>query len=243
MAITLDLKESDHLVIAFAGANGKMGDRDQNFFKSAGFEDVSTVHVNDPHKICTLAGVPPEYPNFHDLTHALEEIVDRHPHENLIVVGASGGGLPALLYGHILKADHAVIFSGYTCVDPDGILQGDDQLLATVKNRIEMHPQVIEEIKHFMDSRNLLKKWNGKTTYDLHVSRFNKIDLRRARQLRGFEGVNIHTHPYSEHGLISMLIRNGRIRECFEFPYKHRRTLNDSIRYLRMYLRKLKGRL
>ena len=131
------------------------------------------------------------------------------------LLGTSGGGHSALLYGHLLKADRAVAFSPYPYLSIKTARQMEDPgLFSMQKQAIRFH-RLPDKVKPYFDLKNVLARHNGKTRFDVHVSKFHEWDYKRALYLRGVPGVTIYGHPFEGHGVARMIAEAGRLQNCF----------------------------
>lgn len=231
MAVVEKLNGADTLVIAITGYALKLNLPVNEFMSKAGLEHASKIVINDESKLQTLNGLQPEYPTFESLVNYLTNIIQINKFKSVIVTGTSGGGHPALLLGHLLKANYVVVFSPYPYLSISEFKKQKDPALQSMSKVIEMFDSLPLDAKKHLDLGNVLKDWNGVTQYYIHVSRYHKWDCKRAKYLQGVPGVSINSHPFSTHAIAASLASEKFLNNCFKFPYKSPKT----IRY-RFYL-------
>lgn len=235
MAIQIDLQASDRLVIAATGYGNKLNLTIPDFFRFSNLESTSKIVISDPSKLKTLAGLPPDFETFDSVLEYLEGFVAKLNPREIIITGTSGGGHTALLLGHILRADKVVAFSPYPYLTRDEILKNNDPSLYSMSRLIDQFELLPENVRRYMNLRDVLKSWNGKTEYYVHVSRYNEWDYRRALYLNGLPSLRIVSHPYTEHAVASLLHKDRCLANCFLFPYNRKITVSYIFRYLLVY--------
>lgn len=238
MSIVTEQKKSDTLVIAATGLANKMGLLVPDFFREAGLADCSKIVIVDPSIRLTLGGLPPEYPSFFDIVDHLQQEISRLSPEKLITTGTSGGAHTALLLGHLLKADYVVSFAPYPYTSRKEFKRMEDPALRSMRRVIERLEVLPKEVHKFYDLKDVLSEWNRKTQYYVHISRDNEWDYRRAMWLEKMPGLSVIPHPFKMHSISSVLAHHGKLRECFEFPYKY--EINQISRWRHMsYMAKI----
>lgn len=215
MAILRDTRVSDTLVVAFTGFAGKLHLPVSQFFVESGLIGASKIAIYDRSHLKTLGGLAPHYASFEGFLAALKREIEQTPHERLMFVGTSGGGHSALLYAHLLKAQKAVVFSCYPYLSIAAAKRENNPELVTMKRLLHQFDQLPAAVKKYLDLRDVLEQWNGVTEYEVHVSKYNEWDNKRALYLEGMPHLRIHQHPYSAHGLVAELLRADTLKACF----------------------------
>jgi hypothetical protein len=210
------VETSSILVIGITNYGGGFGLPVRKFLIASGLDKHSTIIVSDPSRLKTLNGVSPEYETFFDFLKYLEEAVLRISPKQIILTGASGGGHTALLVGHLLKADYVVAFTPYPYLNIDEAIKKQDPALKTMWRILEKLDALPLEIKKYFDLKTVLSEWNKVTKYYVHVSRDHKWDFLRSMYLEDTPNLSIIAHPYSEHSVVSVLSKHGKLTECFE---------------------------
>ena len=210
------VETSPILVIGITNYGGGFGLPVRKFLIASGLNKHSTIIVSDPSRLKTLNGVSPECETFFDFLKYLEEAIHRISPKQIIVTGASGGGHTALLVGHLLKADYVVAFTPYPYLSIDEFRNRNDPALKSMWRILEQFNCLPPEIKKYFDLKDVLSEWNKVTKYYVHVSRDHKWDFLRSMYLEDTPNLSIIAHPYSEHSVVSVLSRHGKLTECYE---------------------------
>lgn len=227
MAIIKKLETSDTLVIAATGFSNKLDISPFDFFEKSSLSHTSKIIITDPSKRKTLGGLAPDYPSFfHFVEHLQKEIGQISP-KQLIVTGTSGGAHTALLLGHLLKANYVVAFAPYPYLSFREMEKRCDPALKSFYRVLRELDCLPNEVKTFLDLRDVLSNWNGITHYYVHVSQYHEWDYRRAKYLDDLPKLSIITHPFYSHAVASLLSRYNHLKKCFEFPYQRKSSSID----------------
>lgn len=216
MPINTELVENaDTLVIAATGFKNQFCLKIDKFFESSNLTTASKIIIIDPTRKKTLNGLHPEFKSFFDVVDYLQEKISFIQPKRLITTGVSGGGHTALLLGHLLKADHAVAFAPYPYLNIETARKMQDPVEKLIQKIMKEVNEIPDAVKKYLDLRPLLSTWNGKTKYDVHVSRNHEWDYYRATYLRGCPNVSIISHPFEEHGISKKLAHSNQLSQCF----------------------------
>jgi acetyl esterase/lipase len=176
---------------------------------------TSKIIVSDPTRRKTLYGLPPEFPCFFDVINYLQERISSLQPKKVITTGTSAGGHTALLLGHLLKVDKAVAFAPYPYLSLKEARKRQDPIKKSIRRFTQQLDEFPDAVKPYLDLRPHLSKWNGKTEYNIHVSRGREWDYRRANYLRGCPHVSIIDHPFDTHGVAKELAQLNQLSQCF----------------------------
>jgi len=241
MSVEESLRDREVLVIATPGIRGKLNLPVDRFFEAAGLDSLSRIIVLDPSKRMLLGGVSPEFDSFEALLEFLRRRIDEIAPRRLMTVGTSGGAHSALLLGHLLKADRSIAFGPYPYMSLKTNREREDPALDSLLRIAESMDRLPGSVKKYFDLADVLAEWNGHTVHHVHISRYNRQDRSRGRYLEGLPEVSIFLHPYRDHSVAGLLARDGRLADCFEFPYHHRelRPIRHSLEFGRSIVRRL----
>lgn len=217
-----DLKDSKTLVIDVKGFGSAASPI--QFLKDAGFKNASKIVIRDSSGLKTLGGLLPDFPKFNDLLEYLKGIIATHHHKRLYITGASGGGHPALLLGHLLQADKVVAFAPYPYLSLKVAEDKNDPAFVSFRKLLDKFDNLPNDVKPYLDLADVLVNWNGKTKYFVHVSRFHEMDYTRAQYLQGLPKVKIVDHPYETHVIASALKKDNAFKKCFRLPSRQKRA-------------------
>ncbi len=193
-------------VIAFKGFGGALNLSRFDFLAITGLLAYSRILLRDDTRTCYLAGLPP----FADDVAGIAALVQQHLRElapqKTIVIGPSGGSHAAILFGHLIGADYVHAFSPYVNLDPEWIGQfghpADSERFA---DSIERLADVPAASRQYYDLRSVLREWNGKTAYSIHVCAKSAPDVFRASLIDGLPGVSVHHHGCGSHRIVTWL--------------------------------------
>ena len=234
-----EIRESDVMVILILDFGHHVGMAVNDFFTHSGLHEASKIIICDASRRKTLGGIQPELPTFEHLVKHLRLILSRHPHKKVYVTGSSGGGHPAILLGHLLKADQVVAFCPYPYISKAKLLEMKDHARVSMGRVLEKIHDLPSEIHAYFDLGDVLADWNGVTEYHVHVSKFNIREYNRSSYLCGLPKMNVIAHPFNSHAVVLLLHKHFDLKDCFIFPYKKR----HKFKRIALYLKHRKERL
>jgi hypothetical protein len=214
MTVKIRIRDSKVLVIAFCGFNDRLMMPTWRFKQEAKLKDVSWITLSDPSRHLYLKGIGSELPTFAALLDELRSQIAQIEHTRLIMIGTSGGSHAAMLSAHLLKADEAVVFAPFPYLDIEiAKALGDRGVKAW--GRVGERIKEIPDVAQYLDLRNVLKDWNGKTEYKLH-SGTGEDDLKRAEYIADMPHVTLFKHAVERHSVASHLAEYGQLANCFD---------------------------
>lgn len=211
-------KDPSRLIIAFTGFHGGLNVPVFDFIGATGMMTASRILLRDPLQLLYLKGCRPDEPSFGKLLDRLRREIHSLGAQHVTCVGTSGGGYAAMLFGHLLGVDRVHAFAPTIAGSVTlSMLRGDwkqvKQRTAPLHFIFEMtHPGLWK----YLDLERLLKTWNGRTEFTVHVCRDHVLDMMRAERLRSTPHVRIEAHPCSTHQVAKHLVRSGKLLEVFE---------------------------
>ena len=193
-------------VIAFKGFGGALNLSRFEFLAITGLLSYSRILLRDDTRTCYLAGLPPFADDVDGIAALLQERLRELAPQKTIVIGPSGGSHAAMLFGHLIGADYVHAFSPYANLDPDWSTQfGDPSDKLRFADAIERLRDVPDASRKYYDLRNVLRDWNGKTAYNIHVCAQSAPDVYRASLIDGLPGVSVHRHGCGSHRIVTWL--------------------------------------
>lgn len=200
------------LAVAFTGFAGKLSLPTFDFLRSIAILNYNRILLRDNSKTCYLSGIPPVAQDVDALIALLRQTIDQLGPKRTLFIGSSGGSHAAILFGHLLKADFVHAFSPHTNVDPAHWRASESkEEVAKQVEALARLDRVPEPARAYFDLREVLRGWNGKTHYNLHVCTHSPPDLTRAVRLDGLPGVTIHRHECNHHRVVVWLARQDRL--------------------------------
>lgn len=210
---------SDVLVIVLTGFRNWLVASNFDFDDATAQLGCSRILLRDATQRCFLGGVESLAPGVAGLVDRLRTEQARLAPARTMVLGNSGGGFSALLFGHLLGADWVHAFAPYTNLHPDYLDQfkklpgGAENLAAKLR---KIGPSVLP----FCDLGEALKEWNGRTIYNLHVCNRSELGLDQTRHIEHLPGVRVFGYPCDSHFVSWELARVRMLRDILDLDHQ-----------------------
>lgn len=211
-------RDPSRLIIAFTGFQGGLNVPVFDFIGATGMMAASRILLRDPLQLLYLKGCRPQEPSFQRLLARLRNEIESLGASHVTCVGTSGGGYAAMLFGHLLTVDQVHAFA--PTIAGSVVISATRGDWSQVKQRsAPLH--LLLELTHpwlwkYLDLEKLLRTWNRKTEFTVHVCRDNAGDMSRVERVRGVPHVRIEAHPCNTHMVAKYLVRSGKLLELFE---------------------------
>ncbi len=210
--------DTSRLVIAFTGFQGALTMPPYDFLAASGQFGSSRILLRDSTHYLYLMGCPPDAPGFDALLERLRAEIASLAPEKVTCVGTSSGGYGALLFGHLLGVDrvHAFAPTVYGSVWLTLLHRDWHQLRYRVSPR-----HLVGELRiplplwKYRHMPRLLRRWNGKTEFSIHVCAHNQHDMTRTKAFAGLPHVNIVAYECETHQVARHLVREGMLLDVF----------------------------
>lgn len=201
-------------VVGFTGFHGKLGIAGMDFLKAAQLTRYSRLILWDSSYRFFLGGLPGLAKGCDSLAALIRSRLTELAPRKVVVVGCSGNGFPALLYGHALGADVVHAFSPAVGLDlpvveriqPGAAKQFRELMIEIAASGVD------RKLLHLPD---VLARDNGKTRYFIHYGRGNRDDAERAHFMAGLPGVHLIEHDTREHGTAELLAAADQLSAVF----------------------------
>jgi len=210
--------DTSRLLIAFTGFQGALTMPPYDFFAASGHLGASRILLRDSTHLLYFRGCPPDAPGFHVLLERLKSEIARLSPERITCAGTSSGGFAALLFGYLLGADrvHAFAPTIYGSVWLTLLHRDWHQLRNSVSpNHLMRELLIPPSLWKYRDLPRLLRTWNGKTDFTIHLCAHHKHDMKRTKAFEGLPHVEIVTHECSTHQVARHLVRAGKLLDVF----------------------------
>jgi hypothetical protein len=206
-------EDSSHLVIAFTGFQGGLNVNAFDFLSATGLLSSSRILLRDPLNLLYLKGCGAEAPSFHALMERLRNEIRELEPERVTCVGTSGGGFAALLFGHYLAVDqvHAFAPSTQASIMVAAIRRDWQQLRFGARPAYLLHELTTPSMWKYRNIERILRHWNGRTNYKVHVCEQSFPDMKRAARLRGLPHVDVAAYPCRTHMVVKYLIGERKL--------------------------------
>jgi hypothetical protein len=214
-------KDSSLLLVGFAGFHGRLGVANVDFLEAAGLQQAHCLLLWDPTYRFFLGGIPPYADGFSALVEFIRRQVSEFAPKKVLVVGCSGSGFSAMLYGHALRADVVHAFSPAVSLDLSQVERF--QPAAAVQYRslmLELADSGVD--RSLLHLPSILAQGNGKTRFYVHYGRRNQDDAERAHFLAQCPGVHLIEHATASHATAELLAGAGLLKAAL-----HAKTESD----------------
>ena len=179
------------IFIAF-GAFDRLGRGGLGYLGKTNIMNRNIMLINDPYGVYYQWGIDPVPNDFESVLNKIRANLEQvEGIKEIYTLGTSMGAYAAIAAGHALSVDGVFAFSGGTAYISDYMHMA-----------LLFRQTIIQFGGEYSDLRNLLKDYNGKTTYNLYYGRENYYDSLAADFLKPYEGIMLHPidtdfHPVS----------------------------------------------
>ena len=205
------------LIIAFTGFQGALNVPVFDFISATGLVGASRILLRDPSRLLYMAGCRPDAPGFTALLRRLRKEIDALGPDHTTCVGTSSGGYAAILFGHLLEVDRVHAFAptvyGSAWLT---LFKGDWRRFSQrVMPRHLVRELLMPSSWKYRNLPRVLRSWNGRTEYTIHVCAQHEHDMYRMSVLSGIPHVEISAHPCNTHQVARYLVRSGQLTDVF----------------------------
>ncbi|MCD9148078.1 hypothetical protein [Pseudophaeobacter flagellatus] len=167
--------------------------------------NATGLYTRDPNRLLTLGGIPKLGSTLDETVAALRQCLkDLSHHKRLVVLGTSGGGLGAIIYGARLKADVIHLMSPATSVDIDFLRKIGDTRAPALQVRLGnlVH-------KDARDGREILLQAPSPRVH-VHYAADNPTDRAHAEHLKDLANVQLFPkRGIYDHNILPMMFACG----------------------------------
>jgi len=204
------------LLLVFGGFAQMIGMPFFEFNKiTSGLGLVNKIYLRDIHRLWYHHGLPSVGNDIDAIASFLQQYTNHPSIRKTIVIGNSGGGYAALLFGYILEADEVHAFSPKTFIDPIKRIINYDippKSGITYLFRLFLHGQR----KYFDLKKVFLASAPKKGGFHIYFAENSRIDHLQATRMRSIPGIHLQPFRYDRHNLINILKRRGKLRKIIE---------------------------
>jgi hypothetical protein len=185
-------RESGTLLISLAVFPAPGGKSAFDFVRAASPLNVKKMFIRDPYMLWYQKGTPGLGTDVPSVAGRLRSIIAEQRVQRTVMIGNSGGGFAAILFGVLIGVDEVHAFNPPTILHEPADTSMPDQLLVLERELGLGSP--------YLDLRKILgQSLTDKTTIYIHYSRGDKKDKRHARYLAAFPRVHIVEYPSVSH--------------------------------------------
>ena len=198
------------VLVVFGGLNRTLGlgMPPFEFFRLLENVDCGKLYVRDLDQVFYQHGVHGLGDSIPAVADSLREMLAGH--RSVSFVGNSSGGFAALTLGALVGADRVVAFSPQTFLSRTlRWFHRDDRW----PEEIGAMQQLPNLGRRYLDVKRALKRDDGRTVYDVHYPKWNKLDSRHALRLAGHPRLTLHANRSKRHGVIRDMRDDGRLKQ------------------------------
>ena len=183
---------SDVLMISFAVFPAPGGKSSFDFRRATSSLGVKRLFLRDPHMMWYQKGTPGIGDDVPGVATFIKKIIAQEHPRRVVMIGNSGGGFAALLFGALVGVDEIHAFNPPTRLREPDDTSAPEQLEALLLEKGADIP--------YLDIRNIFRTYlKPETKVYIHYSRGESRDKRHAKYLREFPNVHIVEYPFVSH--------------------------------------------
>ncbi len=219
------------LLIAFGGLAGKLGMPVFEFFNlTSALDKVNKIYLRDQRGLWYHAGLAGIGEDVQAIGAFLRPFAVDRCTERVIMLGNSGGGYAAMLFGHMLEAHEVHAFSPKTFIDPiKRIAALDIPRWRRYRNMLALL-QSHRWRRQYFDLRKRLRDLPaGATQFHLYYASGHRVDRLHAERMKSLNGVHLHPYPIHGHYLIRQLKESGELIQIIERAIEPGRPVGNTL--------------
>jgi hypothetical protein len=183
---------SDILMVSFAVFPAPGGKSAFDFRRATHPLGVKRLFLRDPHMMWYQKGTPGIGDDVPGVVEFLRKVIATECVKRVVMIGNSGGGFSALLFGALVGADEIHAFNPPTRLREPEDTSAPEQLEALQLEKGKDIP--------YLDIRDVFRKHlRPETKTYIHYSRGESRDKRHAKYLREFPNVRLIEYPFVSH--------------------------------------------
>jgi hypothetical protein len=186
------------VAILFPGLYSATSISHQNIVLGLLARGTDVLRLNDMRRDVFLSGIGPFTSGRRESSAALKRFIAEHDYRRIIVVGTSGGGMPAAIYGDAIAADRIVVFSTGTFFPPY-----DDRLERRARAFLDKVRKPGLDIG--TDNLEIWQRPGPHPPLHIHYPAGNPQDVRHAVRMKDAANVTLYPVETAQHNFYSML--------------------------------------
>lgn len=206
--VLVRVADADEVVmIAFGGLHMRVGISDYEFRDVTADLPAGLIFVRDRTKRVYHGGLPELGRTFPEMAASITELAGGR---RIVMVGNSGGGFAALVFGALTGASEVHAFSPVTFVGRWRRKLHKDGRFHDAIDRLNRGP---DAQRRFMDARPWMRRASRPTEFHLYYAHGYDLDRLHAERVRRVRGVTLHPRDGKGHNTIRDLAISGELRE------------------------------
>ncbi|MBA3450805.1 MAG: hypothetical protein H0T18_06300 [Chloroflexia bacterium] len=197
------------LLVLFGGIAGGVSMPVYEFFRQAAALTTSKAFLRDPRRGWYQLGIPGVGESAAAIASHLQAIIARATVDRVVMAGASAGGFAAILFGTVCAADAVIAFSPQTFIDGANRARTGDRRW---QPQIDDVHRALGDRPATLDLVDVLPAQPGKTSYQIHVSADDELDMLHAHRIVDRGRVDIVEHERGGHRLVKTLRDRGLLQ-------------------------------
>lgn len=184
--------DSTTMMVSFAVFPAPGGRSAFDFIRATSTLTVKRLFLRDPHMMWYQKGSPGIGDDVPGVVRFLQETIVQEKVSRVVMIGNSGGGFAALLFGALVGADEIHAFNPPTRLRVPDDTSAPDQLAALIREKGDAIP--------YLDLREVFRTHLRPTTrVYIHYSQGDGRDRRHAHYLEEFPNVRLFGYPFVSH--------------------------------------------
>jgi len=184
------------------------------FVKTSQRLPVKRIFFTDIDQMWYMNGVRGIGDRISDVVDFLVEVIRVEKIERVIFAGDSAGGYAAILFGILTEADCILAFSPQTNLS-HGKYTYFKERITKIRNENKLYNK-------YIILSNMMSKTHKNTHISVHYSKYHPRDHINAKELSGFQNVELVGYPMFTHTVPSALKSLGHLDSLFELTLRRR---------------------
>ena len=201
--------DSSVLLISFAVFPGADGKSAFDFVGVTSDLPAKKVFFRDPYMLWYQLGLDGVGKTVPEIAAYVESLRMNEQSTRVVMIGNSGGGFAAILFGTLTGADEIHAFNPPTKLLVESDTSYPEQLAI-------LHSKTGLDNPYIDLRKILLRHPNAKPQIYIHYSRGDKKDRKQARYLKGIPNVHLLQYPFISHHLARYLAKRGALGKMMQ---------------------------
>jgi hypothetical protein len=221
-------RESSTLLVSLSVFPAPGGKSAFDFVRAAGPVNVKKMFVRDPNMLWYQKGTPGLGTDVPSMVEGLRSVITAQHVQRTVMIGNSGGGFAAILFGVLLGVDEIHAFNPPTLIHTPADTSMPDRLLVLERELGLESP--------YLDLRKVLSQsLQDRTRIFVHYSRGDRKDKRHARYISSCPHVTIIEYPSVSHHVARFFAKRAMLSPLLQaIADGNAGALSDITRHMKM---------